>query len=96
MTDQICVKCGKTFPLPSLPSAFQRFFLRNDRYVPPDTDLYVTCPHCHTRQLATERRFFGGLAGPRLMRGILYTFGFVFLGFVCLMLLHNIGLIRVF
>jgi DNA-directed RNA polymerase subunit RPC12/RpoP len=77
VSQHTCSKCGRAFDLPELPSAFDRFFRRPERYVPPDRDLYVTCPNCGTREIAQERRFLGGLAGPRFMQVVLYLFGIV-------------------
>jgi len=91
-----CSNCGTKFPLPRIPSAFENIWLSPERYVPPDQDLYVTCPVCGKREIAVERRFFGGVAGPKTMQAVLYIFFALVFCFITAMILDGIGIIKVF
>jgi len=95
MNDQKCAKCGATFSLGRVPTVLERL-TSDERYVPPDTDLYVTCPNCGHRQLATERRFFGGRIGPKPLQYVLYAFAAIFLTFIAIAVLDALGVVKFF
>ena len=80
MLEHTCSHCGRRYELSNLPSAGERIFTSPRINIPFSEYVYATCPHCHHRDWADERRYLGVL-GPRSFYALAVAFlvGFIVL-----------------
>jgi hypothetical protein len=59
---QVCKNCKTLFEVAPVPGVLEQIRRHQERWLYDSTEvLFVACPHCGTRQLASQRRFFWGL-----------------------------------